>query len=1165
MLIGLTNTEGTEDLHINDWMVQKGHAVFGQMVCIRPPNYPFRRFLECEYEVNSSRCKTLNTVPKIVTVAANNYSISSSPRSNCTDRYLEFYKTLSKLHRSSRSGKILPRLTNGASSEDSKMRRDDPKIFNGIKSGTIRDRIRECNYKLKACSTTLGDRPSKYGTDFLREMCEARARCDIALNGQNKSDSSGESKASSSSASVIVPAYAIRDHRTGDAQLTDKNNDPHEQLESLIGRSPKSTVSNLPSVSAPGFIRDRRTSDPQLADRNNSHYDQDVIREGRTDDKQLSDINNSSHEQGKSSIGKCSKYTVSNLASAVAPEENIKDRRTSDAEVSDRKNSHYEQGNSPIVSNPKSTGSRSVNEKSSEECDREFGDLPLHLKSLPMNPREVSEFGTIRSLNGGHGRMDPIDWSDVRSIENNSKIIKKASTNSPGKSDPKQSLAKETLRNVKLSSSKADDPAGIGTFSRRRDVTSCTKSTPSNPPNFDDSGNDPNGVSTANLTVKLAPAKIALWNMVERMKKNAISTEKNHNQADVVSSTESRSNDLYRVQEVSDQDKEESTKSRKPNHPTSTRSSSNMVDKIKNNPIVIEKNHSLTDVVFPVESSSNDLSRVQEVSEEVKEASTKSRTPIHPTSIRSLWDIVEQTEEPSLESAQFHSLNGGHGRMDPVAWSDVRKKILNPESADDLTVHPVTTKVPSKSDEEAWINLPKANRVFLNLVNSALPEAHVRDSVFVPEGNIRTDQDVSPTVRRLMKRLEEENSGKRVRLMIPHDVLELLKADGDKNEDEGNSIVHEVSSSREDLNGRVEQQKSIIPSNGVHNLSDFIVMDSGSSNSPKESSKLTDPSTSVDSTESTEKDVQDLQTSDNASNATREILKTSGEASTASLDRPGSSFNENYMSGAAPAKSRIPADSERTNTWIENRSLKPSSILVKELSKIIDARLDSTNGSELDSDDLCSCSDDDNEQQKNSHASSKHFENRADGLSEERRDFDDYTASLDERSLDRSPKKIDEVIVASSLQLEERQGLKVKSLLKNNCAGGSNESERYVDGGELVGAGESGPLSVSRDYSTSQLSKINPPFCPVFDDTVLESDTEEWDFSPHCIIPEYSAGGENFEDIDEGVESSEEVRPYLKSLENNTKKASSFDDSSLEISENDERASNASGSSRQET
>ncbi|KAF7400606.1 hypothetical protein HZH66_005790 [Vespula vulgaris] len=48
MLVTLTDTMEEEDVHINDWMVHQNLAVHGQMVRIRPRNFPFYYYLQCQ-------------------------------------------------------------------------------------------------------------------------------------------------------------------------------------------------------------------------------------------------------------------------------------------------------------------------------------------------------------------------------------------------------------------------------------------------------------------------------------------------------------------------------------------------------------------------------------------------------------------------------------------------------------------------------------------------------------------------------------------------------------------------------------------------------------------------------------------------------------------------------------------------------------------------------------------------------------------------------------------------------------------------------------------------------------------------------------------------------------------------------------------------------------
>ncbi|CAK9812883.1 Tudor domain-containing protein 5 [Anthophora quadrimaculata] len=48
MMVTLTDTLGEEDVHINDWLIEKKLAEYGKMVCIKKRNFPFRYYLECQ-------------------------------------------------------------------------------------------------------------------------------------------------------------------------------------------------------------------------------------------------------------------------------------------------------------------------------------------------------------------------------------------------------------------------------------------------------------------------------------------------------------------------------------------------------------------------------------------------------------------------------------------------------------------------------------------------------------------------------------------------------------------------------------------------------------------------------------------------------------------------------------------------------------------------------------------------------------------------------------------------------------------------------------------------------------------------------------------------------------------------------------------------------------
>ena len=184
MLVGLTNTEGPEDFHINDWMIHSGFAVTGKMVCMRPPNFPFRQYLAYEYQLTHKTDETVKSKKKVKLIKRNS--------NNATKSNLAFYKLLLRLHGTPKSGKSL--LTSDyKNSEDSLKSGKDTCLFNMITTQTGKGLVDTFGTNGNDNDATQESR--KFGTNYLKELLEAHEirkadfnDIDIRSNAEQKSN-----------------------------------------------------------------------------------------------------------------------------------------------------------------------------------------------------------------------------------------------------------------------------------------------------------------------------------------------------------------------------------------------------------------------------------------------------------------------------------------------------------------------------------------------------------------------------------------------------------------------------------------------------------------------------------------------------------------------------------------------------------------------------------------------------------------------------------------------------------------------------------------------------------------------------------------------------------------------------------------------------------------
>ncbi|XP_043275580.1 uncharacterized protein [Venturia canescens] len=163
MMVALTNTDGPEDFHINDWMVQSGFAVYGSMVRIRPRNYPFRRFLECKSRISPQSGKELlSSDTSEIYSKANNARIE-----NDLMEKRDFYDSLLKLHRVSRLGKISasPLLVDDSTGEECENRR--------FSSGNCEESVVKDENKTSQAKLDSGTRDQKINKKLLKDLCES--------------------------------------------------------------------------------------------------------------------------------------------------------------------------------------------------------------------------------------------------------------------------------------------------------------------------------------------------------------------------------------------------------------------------------------------------------------------------------------------------------------------------------------------------------------------------------------------------------------------------------------------------------------------------------------------------------------------------------------------------------------------------------------------------------------------------------------------------------------------------------------------------------------------------------------------------------------------------------------------------------------------------------
>lgn len=158
MMVALTNTEGPEDFHINDWMVQSGLAVYGNMVCMRPRNYPLQRYLECKL-LNSpdSGKELLSSDSKNVNLTASDARIESNLL-----KKRNFYDRLLKLHREARARK------DSASNKESFGEESDKRRF------SQGEKLQEINVVkvVEEKIVTLGEKPTHASDGSSSVSCE---------------------------------------------------------------------------------------------------------------------------------------------------------------------------------------------------------------------------------------------------------------------------------------------------------------------------------------------------------------------------------------------------------------------------------------------------------------------------------------------------------------------------------------------------------------------------------------------------------------------------------------------------------------------------------------------------------------------------------------------------------------------------------------------------------------------------------------------------------------------------------------------------------------------------------------------------------------------------------------------------------------------------------
>ncbi|KAK2584648.1 hypothetical protein KPH14_006995 [Odynerus spinipes] len=113
MLVTLTDTMEEEDVHINDWLVQQNLALHGKMVRIRPRNFPYYYYLECQkyHKTNSEDLSSSKT------------GIIKTDKRSILSKYLTKKSTPSDSHKSSNhvsSASVNSDSQNNFSSNDSK-------------------------------------------------------------------------------------------------------------------------------------------------------------------------------------------------------------------------------------------------------------------------------------------------------------------------------------------------------------------------------------------------------------------------------------------------------------------------------------------------------------------------------------------------------------------------------------------------------------------------------------------------------------------------------------------------------------------------------------------------------------------------------------------------------------------------------------------------------------------------------------------------------------------------------------------------------------------------------------------------------------------------------------------------------------------------------------